>query len=194
MVIRDSSGTALTTLNAATGTTTQLAATAAYNHISLKADPEAFTWEVTGDIGTVDEHGLFTAAAPGTGTITVSAGRASVSIPVTVSSSGTVSAGGVMEVEDFEGSTTIFRGTGSNMDFSLNHSADTVRMGSGSAKVDYTLTETGASQAPTPPSGGPPRAPASTASTYTALHLWVYGDGSGNHAVPAVQRRHAGLS
>lgn len=74
MVIRDSSGTALTTLNAATGTTTQLAATAAYNHISLKADLEAFTWEVTGDIGTVDEHGLFTAAAPGTGTITVSAG------------------------------------------------------------------------------------------------------------------------
>ena len=67
VVIRDSSGTALTTLNAATGTTTQLAATAAYNHISLKADPEAFTWEVTGDIGTVDEHGLFTAAAPGTG-------------------------------------------------------------------------------------------------------------------------------
>ena len=56
MCIRDSSsGTALTTLNAATGTTTQLAATAAYNHISLKADPEAFTWEVTGDIGTVDE-------------------------------------------------------------------------------------------------------------------------------------------
>lgn len=99
VVIRDSSGTALTTLNAATGTTTQLAATAAYNHISLKADPEAFTWEVTGDIGTVDEHGLFTAAAPGTGTITVSAGRARVSIPVTVSSSGTVSAGGVMEVE-----------------------------------------------------------------------------------------------
>ena len=146
VVIRDSSGTALTTLNAATGTTTQLAATAAYNHISLKADPEAFTWEVTGDIGTVDEHGLFTAAAPGTGTITVSAGRARVSIPVTVSSSGTVSAGGVMEVESFEGSTTIFRGSGSNMDFSLNHSADTVRMGSGSAKVDYTLTETGASQ------------------------------------------------
>ena len=87
VVIRDSSGTAASPLlNAATGTTTQLAATAAYNHISLKADPEAFTWEVTGDIGTVDEHGLFTAAAPGTGTITVSAGRARVSIPVTVSS------------------------------------------------------------------------------------------------------------
>ncbi len=34
VVIRDSSGTALTTLNAATGTTTQLAATAAYNTTS----------------------------------------------------------------------------------------------------------------------------------------------------------------
>ena len=174
VVIRDSSGTALTTLNAATGTTTQLAATAAYNHISLKADPEAFTWEVTGDIGTVDEHGLFTAAAPGTGTITVSAGRARVSIPVTVSSSGTVSAGGVMEVESFEGSTTIFRGSGSNMDFSLNHSADTVRMGSGSAKVDYTLTETGASQ------WNASKSTSIDTGTYTALHLWVCGDGSGN--------------
>ena len=174
VVIRDSSGTALTTLNAATGTTTQLAATAAYNHISLKADPEAFTWEVTGDIGTVDEHGLFTAAAPGTGTITVSAGRARVSIPVTVSSSGTVSAGGVMEVESFEGSTTIFRGNGGGLDFSLNHSADTVRMGSGSAKVDYTLTETGASQ------WNASKSTSIDTGTYTALHLWVCGDGSGN--------------
>ena len=180
VVIRDSSGTALTTLNAATGTTTQLAATAAYNHISLKADPEAFTWEVTGDIGTVDEHGLFTAAAPGTGTITVSAGRARVSIPVTVSSSGTVSAGGVMEVESFEGSTTIFRGSGSNMDFSLNHSADTVRMGSGSAKVDYTLTETGASQGAYTAEWRASKSTGIDCSTYTALHLWVYGDGSGN--------------
>ena len=179
-MIRDSSGTALTTLNAATGTTTQLAATAAYNHISLKADPEAFTWEVTGDIGTVDEHGLFTAAAPGTGTITVSAGRARVSIPVTVSSSGTVSAGGVMEVESFEGSTTIFRGSGSNMDFSLNHSADTVRMGSGSAKVDYTLTETGASQGAYTAEWRASKSTGIDCSTYTALHLWVYGDGSGN--------------
>lgn len=182
VVIRDSSGTALTTLNAATGTTTQLAATAAYNHISLKADPEAFTWEVTGDIGTVDEHGLFTAAAPGTGTITVSAGRARVSIPVTVSSSGTVSAGGVMEVESFEGSTTIFRGSGSNMDFSLNHSADTVRMGRGSARVDYTLTEAdGGFGAGAYTSQW--RAVKSTVidrSTYNALHMWVYGDGSGN--------------
>ncbi len=180
VVIRDSNGTALTTLNTVVGTTTQLTATAAYNHISLKADPEAFTWEVSGDIGTVDEHGLFTASAAGTGTITATAGRMSASVSVTVSSSGTVSAGGIMEVESFEGSTTIFRGSGNNMDFSLDHSADTVRMGSGSARVDYTLTETGASQGAYTAEWRASNSTDIDLDTYTALHIWVYGDGSGN--------------
>lgn len=85
-----------------------------------------------------------------------------------------------MEVESFEGSTTIFRGSGSNMDFSLNHSADTVRMGSGSAKVDYTLTETGASQGAYTAEWRASKSTGIDCSTYTALHLWVYGDGSGN--------------
>ena len=170
----------LTELTVTPGSKTALTAGAVWNHLPLTATNEAFTWSVSGDIGTVDEHGLFTAAAPGTGTITVSAGRARVSIPVTVSSSGTVSAGGVMEVESFEGSTTIFRGSGSNMDFSLNHSADTVRMGSGSAKVDYTLTETGASQGAYTAEWRASKSTGIDCSTYTALHLWVYGDGSGN--------------
>ena len=178
IALRNSDGTVVTSLSTTLGAVTQFTATAAYNHISLKADPEAFTWEVSGGIGTVDEAGRFTASAPGTGTITVSAGRQSVSIPVTVS--GTVSSGGVMAVEDFEGSTTIFRGTGNNMDFSLNHSADTVRMGSGSAKVDYTLTETGASQGSYTAEWRASRTTSVDTGTYTALHLWVYGDGSGN--------------
>ena len=178
IALRNSDGTVVTSLSTTLGAVTQFTATAAYNHISLKADPEAFTWEVSGGIGAVDEAGRFTASAPGTGTITVSAGRQSVSIPVTVS--GTVSSGGVMAVEDFEGSTTIFRGTGNNMDFSLNHSADTVRMGSGSAKVDYTLTETGASQGSYTAEWRASRTTSVDTGTYTALHLWVYGDGSGN--------------
>ena len=178
VVIRNSSGTAVSSLNTTLGATTQLTATAAYNHISLKADAEAFTWTVTGDIGTIDEKGSFTATAPGTGSITVSAGQVSISVPVTVT--GTVSSGGVMLVEDFEGSTTIFRGTGNNMDFSLNHSADTVRMGSGSAKVDYTLTESGASQGAYTAEWRASNSTNIDLSTYTAMHMWVYGDGSGN--------------
>ncbi|MBM6851402.1 S-layer homology domain-containing protein [Oscillibacter valericigenes] len=178
IAIRNASGTVVTSLNTTLGASTQLTATAAWNHISLKADAEAFTWEVSGSIGTIDETGKFTASAPGTGTITVSAGGQRISIPVTVS--GTVSSGGVMAVEDFEGSTTIFRGTGSNMDFSLNHSADTVRMGSGSAKVDYTLTETGASQGSYTSEWRASNSTDIDLNTYTALHMWVYGDGSGN--------------
>ena len=178
IAIRNASGTALSSLSTTLGAVTQLTATAAWNHISLKADTEAFTWEVDGKIGTIDEKGNFTATAPGSGSITVSAGRQSVSIPVTVS--GTVSSGGVMLVEDFEGSTTIFRGSGSNVDFSLNHTADTVRMGRGSARVDYTLTEAGASQGAYTAEWRASRSTRIDTGTYTALHLWVYGDGSGN--------------
>ena len=178
IALRDSSGTVVSSLNTTLGAATQFTATAAYNHISLKADANAFTWAVSGDIGTIDETGKFTATAPGTGTITVSAGRQSVSIPVTVS--GTVSSGGVMAVEDFEGTTTIFRGTGSNMDFSLNHSADTVRMGSGSAKVDYTLTESNTNPGTCTAAWNASRSTSIDTSTYTALHMWVCGDGSGN--------------
>ena len=87
-----------------------------------------------------------------------------------------------MEVESFEGSTTIFRGNGGGLDFSLNHSADTVRLGRGSARVDYTLTEAdGGFGAGAYTSQW--RAVKSTVidrSTYNALHMWVYGDGSGN--------------
>ena len=178
IAIRNASGTVVTSLNTTLGASTQLTATAAWNHISLKADAEALTWEVSGSIGTIDETGKFTASAPGTGTITVSAGGQRISIPVTVS--GTVSSGGVMAVEDFEGSTTIFRGTGSNMDFSLNHSADTVRMGSGSAKVDYTLTEDGSGLGAYTADWRASRTTSIDTGTYTALHMWVYGDGSGN--------------
>src|SRR5699024_10074553 len=88
----------------------------------------------------------------------------------------TVSNTALQTVEDFEGTTTIFRGGGSNMDYSLNHSADTVRYGKGSAKVDYTLTESSAYTAEW-------WADTSTSignALYTSLNLWVYGDGSGN--------------
>ena len=174
IAIRDSTGAILTGLNVATGSVTPLTGSAAYKHRGLKADPEAFTWTVTGDIGTVDDAGVFTAGAPGTGTLTVSAGGQTASIPVTVS--GGAAAGGLLAVETFEGDTTIFRGTGDGMDFSLNHAADTVRLGRGSARVDYTLTEDTAFTAQW-------RAVNATGvnnQTYTALTVWVYGDGSGN--------------
>ena len=97
-------------------------------------------------------------------------------IPVTVTSGGSVSEGGLMAVETFEGTTTIFRGSGNGMDFSLNHAADTVRLGRGSARIDYTLSESLHYAAEW-------RAVNATRvnnQLYTALTMWVYGDGSGN--------------
>lgn len=173
VVIRNTSSTAITTLSAAPGSVTQLTASAAYNRISLKADPGAFTWEVNGGIGTIDQQGNFTATTPGTGTITATAGNVTASVTVTVSNLA------LQTVEDFEGTSTIFRGSGSAMDFSLNHNADTVRIGSGSAKLDYDLTQTNGDgaysaewRASSPTSLG--------SQIYTSLSLWVYGDGSGN--------------
>ena len=78
-------GTAsLTALTVAPGSKTTLTAGAVWNHLTLAADAKAFTWSVSGDIGTVDENGVFTAAAPGSGRLTVSAGGKSLTIPITV--------------------------------------------------------------------------------------------------------------
>ena len=160
---------AVTTLSVAPGSSVTLTASAMYNHLALKADPEAFTWTVSGNIGTVSESGVFTATTPGTGTLTVSAGGKSTTINVTVSSLA------LQTVEDFEGSTTIFRGTGNGADFSLTSASDYVKLGHGAAKLDYTLQES---------LGYSAEWRASTATTipvsYTSLNMWVYGDGSGN--------------
>ena len=78
-------GTAsLTALTVTPGSKTTLTAGAVWNHLTLGTDAKAFTWSASGDIGTVDENGVFTAAAPGTGSLTVSAGDKSLTIPVTV--------------------------------------------------------------------------------------------------------------
>lgn len=164
VAVRNSSGTVLTTLNAAPGSVTKLTATAAYNHISLKADPEAFTWTVTGNIGTVDQQGNFTATTPGTGTITASAGGKSAAVTVTVSKLA------LQTVEDFEnGVGTVSGGTGLSAEWNTN--AEYVRMGKGSLRLDYTNLQYGAVTA---------GASYTVSNLHPQLNLWVKGDGSGN--------------
>lgn len=170
LAIRDADGTALTALEAAPGTVTALTATAAYQHRQLKADPEAFTWSVEGEIGTVDALGNFTAGLPGEGTVTVSAGGRSTSIQVTVSNLS------IQPVEDFEKETTILDGTyADNLRFSRSTAPEGVRMGRGSGRLDYTLTEDRLYQAEWRASRDTP-----VSHLYTSLNLWVWGDGSGN--------------
>ena len=169
ITVRNSSGTVVSSISVADGASAALVASAVYNHMALQADQDAFTWTVSGNIGTISNTGIFTATAPGTGTITVTAGGKSTTVNVTVAGTGLES------IENFDGTTTIFRGSGSNMDFSLTSASDYVKLGRGAAKVDYSLTEAGGYAAQW-------RAASSTVigTQHSSLNIWVRGDGSGN--------------
>lgn len=167
VAVRDDQNTIITSLAVSPDTAVQLHGSAAWRHLPLKADPAAFTWTLEGDIGTIDETGLFTATALGTGKITVSAGTQSATIDVTVATQH------LETLEDFEGETTILRGSGEHASFSLNHDGNYVRMGRGSGRLEYDLTE------------GPARwnatsQPAVLNEPYTGLNLWVDSNGSGH--------------
>lgn len=171
VAIRNSSGTILTSLTVTPGSRTTLTATATYQHLSLKADPECFTWSVSGDIGTVDQYGVLTAGAPGQGTMTVTAGGKSISIPVTVSKLA------LKTVEDFEQTRTVFTdGAGDGMKLSHVSAADQVRMGRGAARLDYTLNEEADMTAQWITDSDITVSP----KVYSSVNLWVYGDNSGN--------------
>ena len=170
VAIRNASGTILTSLSVTAGSSTQLTGSAAWNHISLKADPEAFAWSVSGNIGTIDEHGLFTATAPGTGTITATAGGRSATVEVTVSSAA------LQTVEDFEDDQTIFSNVRGGT-LSITSNSNDVRMGQGAGRLDYTLdayNSTGTGYITELWIGGDLET-----GPYNQLNLWVYGDGSG---------------
>ena len=167
VAVRNADNAIITELNAAPGTAVQLHGSAAYRHLPLKADPAAFTWALEGDIGTIDETGLFTATALGAGKITVSAGTQSAAIDVTVSTQH------LETLEDFEGETTIFRGSGEGAGFSLNRDGNYVRFGRASGKLDYDLANGAARWNATVQ-------PAVLNAPYTGLNLWVDSNGSNN--------------
>ena len=80
------SGSKISSLNLAIGETVTLKASASYYNLPVHFDSDAVQYTIDGDIGEIDETGLFTAQTGGgvTGTITVSVGGCSKEIPVTV--------------------------------------------------------------------------------------------------------------
>ena len=145
--------------------TVDLTASAVWKNMALTSQDTCYTWSADEAIGTVDANGLFTASGTsGSGNLTVSAGGRSVTIPVTV-------AGHIQELESFEGAElTSFTGTETAV-VSLETSADRVRYGWQSLRLDYQAGTTGS-------------AAVGAALTFSegdsCLALWVYGDGSGN--------------
>ena len=82
-VKNQATGAAVSSLNIRAGGSIDLTAGAAINHTSLLSGDGCYTWGVTGGIGKIDADGKFTAAdITGEGSITVTAGKKTVSIPV----------------------------------------------------------------------------------------------------------------
>ncbi len=167
VAIRDSNNDIITSFTAAPETSTQLTATAAYHRFLLKADPAAFTWSIEGDVGTIDQNGLFTAVKPGTGKIIVSAGGQQNSVTVNVTNLHLES------LEDFEDAESIFQGHGEGAEFQTVHTEADVRLGHGAGRLDYDLTDGVAVWTADVQ-------PAVMKTPYNCLNLWVCGDGSGN--------------
>ena len=163
-VSEEGSGKALTALNLLPGQQVDLTASAVWRNLDLEAQDGCFTWTVQGAAGTVDQNGLFTAAASSaSGVLTVTAGEKTVSIPVSV-------AGHVTTLADGEGSTGGFVSTDTAA-VTAETDLERVHNGKGSLRVDYQAGTTGAA-----------RLDANLAIPEGEgwLSLWVYGDGSGN--------------
>ncbi len=163
-LIDESGGKALGEITLEAGQSLNLSANAVYNHISIDTDDTDFKWYLSGGVGTVDADGKLTAGSSGgTGTLTVSAGTASVSIPVTVKI-------GIKRLEDFEGGTLKLSGKPTNASASLSSDPEKVRFGKQSLEIKYDL------------SGGSALIPLDLKlpDYYAYVSLWIYGDGSGN--------------
>ena len=83
--VTDAAGGKVTSLALDPGQTAALNASATWYKLPLLADDSCFTWSLPAELGTVDAYGNLTAGAKaGAGTLTVTAGERSVSIPITV--------------------------------------------------------------------------------------------------------------
>ncbi|WP_130870998.1 phosphodiester glycosidase family protein [Intestinimonas massiliensis (ex Afouda et al. 2020)] len=175
-ITNESTGASVKSLNLNPGGQVNLKASAVYRKLSLTAQDTCFTWTVQGDVGTVDQNGLFTASAKsGSGSIVVSAGGKSVTIPVSV-------AGHIKTLESFEGSLSGFAST-ATASAQAETGLDHVHNGKQSLKLTYQAGATGAASLTTNltiPSGE------------SWIGMWVYGDGSGNTLMATADGQNAG--
>jgi len=152
------------------GAAVSLGASAEWDHLKLGMDETLLQWEFIGTCAAVYGAEL-RAIAPGEGTLAVTAGGTRTEIPVTVS------AVSLRTVEDFESEAALDEGDGI-VDMTAERTSDPALVGRGrySAVFRYTLEEDHDNTAQWRWASGR----AADTGGYTALDLWVRGDGSGN--------------
>jgi len=151
---KDENGGAITSLNVYTGASETLVAKAKYKGLDVCSSASGYKWEVVGNIGSIDENGVFTAGEQqGSGQIVVSAGDRSASVEVTVGAE-------IRDLESFENFTTDIAG------LSLETSKDNVRFGNQSLRIDYTPDVNGRFEA---------QFPISAEKKFRYLSMWIKG-------------------
>lgn len=147
------------------GETIDLTATATYRYLNVLCSDDAFTWSLIGDIGAIDENGVFTASVTeGSGRIMVSAGDTAAAVDVEIDTDNET-------LEDFESGTLSYDILPSvNLIPNIEVSKEYVRMGNSSLKLEYDLKESPAYL----------HMPLKVSSGMGYMSLWVYGDNSGN--------------
>lgn len=156
-------GKAVTALSLSRGDKVSLSAQAVYQHLNVLGDNDCFTWRVNGNVGSVDENGVFTATGHiASGTLSVSVGRSELTIPVTVS------AEPLHALDCFDAAFDSYTGVNAM----LSHATDDahVHRGTGAARLDYAIYEGTDAQISL---SYPIRA------GYDCVNFWVYGDGKG---------------
>lgn len=157
-------------------------AAAIYKMLPIVSDDASYRWTLTGDIGTLDAKGLFTATTTGlgTGTITATAGNKSDSIEVTI-----VTEGKLLENFEDEKSLAFNIGTFGNLTAEIETDLTRVHKGRQSLKLHYTYnneidatTDSGIS-VPIAEATMPINAIFSSKSP-TMFSAWIYGDNSNN--------------
>ena len=155
-------GKAVSAITVSAGETAKLTASAMYRHLPVLGDNKGFTWTVQGNVGTI-ENGVFTASGSiGSGSVTASLGRISVTVPVTVT------ARALRTLDGFE--TSFATATGTRAMLSYNSEMTRVHNGYASARLDYATGSEGNAYI-----GLNYAIP----SNYDQLNFWVYGDNSG---------------
>ena len=155
-------GKAVSAITVSAGETATLTASAMYRHLPVLGDNKGFTWTVQGNVGTI-ENGVFTASGSiGSGSVTASLGRISVTVPVTVT------ARALRTLDGFE--TSFATATGTRAMLSYNSEMTRVHNGYASARLDYATGSEGNAYI-----GLNYAIP----SNYDQLNFWVYGDNSG---------------
>ena len=166
-VTRKDTGAAVHSLSVEAGDRVELIPSAQALGRQALGNPSDYTYVVTGNIGTVDANGVYTAGTQrgAAGSITVSFGRQSVMIPVTVGEDT------IKLLEDFEGLFTLFTDGDSGM--SVVSQSDYVKLGhkAGALTYDFTRPETTYADYRF-------ASPLSFDQAPEKLAMWVYGDSS----------------